>query len=177
MAQRIVPFIVPGLARGTWYVKQPYNSSNISFVFGQSNSIPVAADYDGDGKVNYAYFNPSTSEWAINGVSTSVYGQSGDIPVPGDYKGTGKNMRAVFRRKPADNNNEWYVYGDSPVIIGQNGDIPVPGDYNGDGKTDIAVYRPSTGDVIISGQSTLSTAYINVKPVNLPYHIRKFFFP
>ena len=159
----------------TFYVYQSYLSSNLSQVVGSSGDIPVPADYNGDGKVDYATFSPSTAVWTIPGISTSQFGVNGDIPVPGDYNGTGQNTRAVYRRS----NNGWYVYGSAgnPVTIGQTGDIPVPGDYNGDGKTDMAVYRPSTGSVIINGQTTIATGALNKKPVNLPYHIRKFFFP
>ncbi len=159
----------------TFYVRQIYNSSNTSQVCGAVGDIPVPVDYDGDGKVDYATFNPSTAVWTIPGISTSQYGVSGDIPVPGDYNGVGKNTRAVYR----PSNRGWYIYGSSnnPVIIGQSGDIPVPGDYNGDGKTDIAVYNKATGNIVINGQTTISTGVINGTPVNLPYHIRKFFFP
>lgn len=158
----------------TFYVHQSYLSSNISFVCGSAGDIPVPADYDGDGKVDFATFSPSTAIWSIPGISNSQYGVSGDVPVPGDYNGEGRNTRAVYRR----NTNTWHVYGNSTgVVIGQAGDIPVPGDYDGDGKTDIAVYRPSTGQIIINGQAALNTGVTHGKPVNLPYHIRKFFFP
>lgn len=158
----------------TFYVQQPYLSSNISFVCGSAGDIPVPMDYDGDGKVDFATFNPNTAIWSIPGISNFQYGVNDDIPVPGDYNGEGRNTRAVYRRST----HTWHVYGNpNSVTIGQNGDIPVPGDYNGDGKTDIAVYRPSTGELIISGQPTVATGVINGKPVNLPYHIRKFFFP
>jgi predicted MPP superfamily phosphohydrolase len=160
-------------SNNTFYVQQPYLSSNVSFACGNSGDIPVPADYDGDGKVDFATFNPTTAIWTIPGISNSQYGVNGDIPVPGDYNGDGRNTRAIYRRS----NNTWRVYGNPNVIsIGQAGDIPAPGDYNGDGKTDIAVYRPSTGQIIIDGQPTLSTGVTNAMPVNLPYHIRSFFY-
>jgi hypothetical protein len=146
-----------------------------SAAIGSPGDIPVPLDYDGDGKVDYATFNPTTAVWTIVGVSTGQYGVGNDIPVPGDYYGTGKNNRAVYR----PSNHSWYISGTTGPVstLGAAGDIPAPGDYNGDGKTDYAVYRPSTGQILIDGQTTISTGVINGKPLNLPYHIRKFFFP
>ncbi|TCC88570.1 hypothetical protein EZ428_18185 [Pedobacter frigiditerrae] len=162
-----------------FYVRQTYSSANTTYTNSGFGNIPVAADYDGDGKVNFATFNTGTAQWVIPGISSSVYGQSGDIPVPGDYNGTGRNTRAIFRKKTGTmTHNEWYVYGNAtPILIGTTSNlIPVPGDYNGDGKTDIAVYNPTDGKVTINGQATLLTGILNAKPLNLPYHIRKFFF-
>jgi len=51
------------------------------------------------------------------------------------------------------------------------------GDYNGDGITDPAVYRPSTKQVIVRNISTTTLTDYPTMIVNLPYHIRKFFFP
>lgn len=162
----------------TFYVRQTYLSANTSYTNASFGNIPVAMDYNGDGRIDFATFNSSTAQWLIPGISSSVYGQPGDIPVPGDYNGTGKNTRAVFRKKTGSmTKNEWYIYGNAtPVLIGDTGDIPVPGDYNGDGRTDVAVYNPGDGKITINGQTTINTGIVNEKPLNLPYHIRKFFF-
>lgn len=158
----------------TWYL----NSLGPNTVWGTTGDIPVPADYDGDGKTDLAVWRPSTGQWYVYGQTTATYGQSGDIPVPGDYDGTGITVRSVFRRS----NHSWYVAGHSAFNFTNyvTGDIPVPGDYDGDGKTDMALYRPSTGQWYLNNvlqATTIAGATTNYKPVNLPYSIRKFFFP
>lgn len=171
-----------------WIIKYSNSSSVVSQIYGSSADIPVPADYDGDGKVDIAVYVKNISKWLIMGSGTPItYGVSGDIPVPGDYinssgsaVGDGEVDIAVFRRS----NNGWYVRGraTNPVIIPgmgtpQTTDIPAPGDYNGDGKTDMAVYRTSTKTLYIEGGSMITLGATGDKLLNLPYHIRKFFFP
>jgi hypothetical protein len=135
--------------------------------WGLSTDIPVAGDYDGDGKFDPTYYRPSTGLWAIlksssnYTTSSSVsWGLSTDIPVPGDYDGDGKTDPAVYRA--ALSGAGWYFLKSSTnyassgaVTLGLNpGDIPVPGDYDGDHKTDPAVYSPSTGTWSFSKSST-----------------------
>ena len=53
----------------------------LTVVFGDSTSVPVPADYDGDGIADIATWTPSTQMWSVrNGFSVQV-GQPGDIPV------------------------------------------------------------------------------------------------
>jgi hypothetical protein len=127
---------------GRWYIR-----GMGMFPFGTSSGIPVPADYDGDGKVDKAVFEPSNSTWSIDGVGSFTYGTTGDIPVPADYNGDGKADIAVFR----PSNSTWYIHGVGPSLYGTVGDIPVVGDYNGDGKDDIAVFRPSNSTWYIRG--------------------------
>ncbi|HET9954792.1 MAG TPA: VCBS repeat-containing protein, partial [Polyangiaceae bacterium] len=117
-------------------------------------------DYDGDGRTDYAVFQPRNSgNWRVrsSGVSAAVtevqWGLPNDISVPADYDGDGLTDIAVFR--PGEGN--WYTrfsslryvlsptdyYNLTPVQWGLPGDTPVPGDYNGDGFVDRAVFRPS----------------------------------
>lgn len=96
-------------------------------------------DFAQDGKSDFGFWDASTGNWNINGLSTVNWGQSGDIPCPADYHGAGKTEYAVFR----PSNHKFYVEGQASLSWGLSGDIPVPADYNGDGKADYALYRPS----------------------------------
>jgi hypothetical protein len=93
----------------------------------------VSADYDGDGKANYAIRNGTT--WLMLNSSLSNMTPvtpsgdlSGDIPVPNDYDGDGKCDIAVWR----DSNGDWYIRnsGNSNALRqehwGASGDHPVP---------------------------------------------------
>ncbi len=74
--------------------------------------MPVAADYDGDGKADIAIWRGAESRWYVlrssdDVVQTVSWGTAslGDVPVPGDYDGNGKTDVAVWR--PTDGN--WYA--------------------------------------------------------------------
>ena len=123
--------------------------------FGAPGDVPVQADYDGDGKADFAVYRPATAEWFIFGSATGfrtlVFGAPagsglGDTPVPADFDGDGKADVAIYRKATG----EWFIFGSATgfrtVVFGAPaasglGDIPVPADYDGDGKADLAVRR------------------------------------
>jgi hypothetical protein len=80
-----------------------------------SGSVPLQADFTGDGKDDPAVFEPSTGTWRYISSNTGqevlkVYGQSpGDIPVPRDYDADGKTDFAIFR----PSNATWFILNSS----------------------------------------------------------------
>ena len=89
--------------------------------YGQANDIPVAGDFDGDGRSDATFFRPSSAVWYIRnstgltGVSAPTgqtliqYGATGDTPMSGDYDGDGVADPAVFR----PGNASWYILNSS----------------------------------------------------------------
>ena len=117
--------------------------------FGFAGTVPVSADYDGDGKDDLAVYDAPAGEWYIFrsalGFIQEQFGFSGTIPVVGDYDGDGKDDKALF----APASSTWYLFRSSlgflSTVYGYSGVVPVPGDYDGDGKTDLAVYNAPNG--------------------------------
>ena len=117
-----------------------------------------AADFDKDGKADFAVFEPSTTTW-ISDASNSDgrwtitrWGNSNDVLVPADYDGDGRTDFAVWR----PSNSTWYINqsGDGQALLVKWGmangvDVPVPADYDGDRLADIAVWRPTSGEWMI----------------------------
>ncbi|MDN3548804.1 FG-GAP-like repeat-containing protein [Mucilaginibacter aquaedulcis] len=161
-----------------WYIK-----GQTGYDYGEEGVIPVPGDYDGDGKVDAAYYKISTGMWNVKGlIINKHYGDTGYIPVPGDYNGDGKTDVAIF--DPAT--GIWHLdsantgINNVTVLTPASGDIPAPGDYFGDGKTHPAVYRPSKQTLYMYNDGNVTTMVYGGsgdKLLNLPYHIRKFFFP
>jgi uncharacterized protein YegP (UPF0339 family) len=137
-------------------------AGNWFFQWGLPGDVPIAGDFDGDGKSDISVYRPSTGEWFLR-LSTQNYGimvgnwyyqwgVPGDQPVGGDFDGDGKTDIAIYR----PSTGEWYLRlstqnyaiaaGNWLFTWGVPGDQPVAGDFDGDKKTDIAIYRPSTGE-------------------------------
>ena len=137
---------------------------NQGFGFGNAASIPVAADYFGDGKAAYAIFSPDGHGYMIlqaissanPGRSLSVdFGLLTDSPVVGDVDGDGKADFGVFGFDP----NLGYRYDfllsskgfdpRQPLIFSNYGygfgtpnATPVVGDFDGSGHAGFGVTSP-----------------------------------
>ena len=95
---------------GEWFTLDRQTGTSSVAQWGAAGDVPVAADYDGDGKNDHAVWRPSQGNWWIIASSTGAqsmhwWGLSGDVPVPADYDGDGRADLAVWR--PSD--DSWYV--------------------------------------------------------------------
>lgn len=116
---------------------------------------PVFADYDGDGKTDFTFFQQDSGQWVLfltgsfGSPQKMFLGNIGDLPVPCRLAG-GKNYEAGVWRPNA---GVWYLIevnenGEkNPKIVyeGSYSDSVFSGDYDGDGKSDLTVWRPDDG--------------------------------
>ena len=99
--------------RNVWYVLeslQGYNPARAKiFQWGKLGDIPVPADYDGDGKTDFAIWRSTENRWYIfesqsRNWKTFRFGLAGfDLLIPADYTGDGKADIAVFR------DGNWFI--------------------------------------------------------------------
>ncbi|MGB5015187.1 MAG: hypothetical protein WBO68_14295, partial [Pyrinomonadaceae bacterium] len=74
---------------GFWNVLRSEDLSYFAFPFGTTGDVPVAGDYDGDGKTDAGVFRPSNSTWFIQrstaGTLIQQFGATGDVPLPSAF--------------------------------------------------------------------------------------------
>jgi hypothetical protein len=134
---------------------------------GFSGDIPVAGDWDGDGKKIGIYRQGSwyldmngNSAWDGCNVDFCIEGfggSPGDVPIVGDWSGEGITQIGIFR------NGSWILDNGNGILEacgvdtclgpfgGTAGDVPVVGDWTGDGTSKIGIYRNGQWFLDING--------------------------
>jgi Tol biopolymer transport system component len=167
---------------GQWLLRNSNTAGNpnITLTFGgQPGDLPVAGDWNGDGRTDIAVFRNGTFVRAVLTAGGSCipcqlitiavpfdsvgFGQAGDLPVAGDWDGDGKDDLGVFR--PAEQGTfllrvpqpicpfcvpSRTILTTRTVILGTAGLLPVAGDWDGDGKDEVGLFDPATANFFVS---------------------------
>jgi len=165
----VVDLIVWRPTEGTWYWLtsgtgyDPTRAGSLQWGIASQGDIPILADFDGDGRQDFAVYRNSTGDWFWLTSSTNYTRSAfrtvqwgvpslGDIPMVGDFDGDGKQDLTVWR----GSTGEWFWLTSSTDYarsafrtvqwgIPSQGDRPLTGDFDGDGRSELFVYRPSIG--------------------------------
>ena len=156
-------------------IDSTYNAASANRVIATvlDNDVGIAtmgADFDGDGKTDYAIYRAGTAQYFVRkslDSSTEVvtWGDvaQADRPVPADYDGDGKSDYAVYRpgtaqflvRKSSTGIAEVVTWG-----IAGGGDRPAVADFDGDGRVDYAIYRSTSAAFIVKNSANNTTAVV-----------------
>ena len=119
--------------------------------FGLPGDVPVAGDWDGDGRDTIGIFRPNgglffldVNKPGYSGEGAFQFGLPGDLPVAGDWNGDGIDDVGVFR----PGSGQFFLdlgprgfNGEAPFSFGLPGDLPIAGDWDGNGRDEVGVFR------------------------------------
>jgi hypothetical protein len=152
---------------GQWLLRNANTTGAADFIVtfgGRPGDIPVAGDWDGDGRTDIAVFRDGQFVRALLKpldpclpcqpillpvpLDDIAFGEAGDLPLAGDWNGDGIDDLGVFRapklgtfllRVPLGQD----TFTTQTIPFGSAGTLPVAGDWNNDGKDEIGIYNPT----------------------------------
>jgi hypothetical protein len=164
---------------GSWHLSNRLGGITASdYLFlngppGNLTIIPVAGDWNGDGRDSVGWYNPSDGSWHLTNklgpITASDYlfvnGPAGDTTiraVAGDWNGDGRDSVGWYRPSDASwhlsNSLAQVPRSDYAFVYGHAGDVnigAVTGDWNADGRDSTGWYDPSDGSWHLSNQFVL----------------------
>lgn len=150
-------FDIGAFRNGLWSYIESSTGATRGFQWGQAGDIPLPADYDGDGKWDFAVIRLINNQyrWFIYQTSNGqlrniLFGNTGDSFFQGDVDADGKADPVIFRI--INGFNYIYTFRSSDGVIqqvqwGTSGDRIRYGDYDGDGKSDPVAIRDINGSL------------------------------
>jgi hypothetical protein len=141
-----------------------------------SNWIPLAGDWDGDGDDTIGIYNPDVSRFMLRNFNSSGspnygyrYGPAGEgwLPVLGDWDGDGDATPGVYdptRGLFLLANSHFASSFDIRMFFGppDAGWIPLVGDWDGDGDDTLGVYDPLSAEFRLRNTNTTGGYDINL---------------
>jgi hypothetical protein len=156
------------LSSDNFNVNQQDLFNNNGYGYGNATSVPVVADFDGNGKADFGLYNPAKIGATFTYIDPSTY-QSitqsiplslvspNAIPMAVQYDGDSKADLALYGSSATNANQYGYVvltaasgfnpsqaltFNNNGYGYGNSSSIPVTADFDGTGKDDFAVYTP-----------------------------------
>ncbi|QDU64884.1 hypothetical protein Pan216_57770 [Planctomycetes bacterium Pan216] len=123
------------------------------FTYGVERDIPLAGDWNGDGRHEIGVFRQGLFSLDTDGDGAYdaecdrvvAFGIPSDKPVTGDWDGDGIDDVGVYREGSfvldLNGNGRFDAESELSLRFGEPGDDPVIGDWDGDGKDDVGVFR------------------------------------
>jgi hypothetical protein len=157
---------------GTFFLNNKSGSgvADLAFTFGAGGLgyVPIAGDWDGDGKVTVGLYQPSTGVFYLKNANTPGLadvtftfgaGGLGFIPITGDWDGDGKDTVGLylpstgtfFLKNTNANGPADLVFGLGPT---GGGWTPVAGDWNGDDTDTVGIFNPATGQFFLKNTNS-----------------------
>jgi hypothetical protein len=148
--------------RGVWTIEQP-SGAPLRLALGEPGDVPVAADWEGDGRLEPGVYRPSANRWFIDrklsGKPDLVFSLPGmrpdDVPVAGAWEGRGAGP-GYYR--PAVYTWRFFrlvsaAVEELPLVhFGIPGSIALVGDWDGDGRATPGFFNPESGVAILTDQ-------------------------
>jgi hypothetical protein len=138
----------------------------------------AAADFDGDGKTDFAIYDQGAARFFIllsgGGALTPQFGNPAhaNVPVAGDFDGDGKADLSIYDQSASQ---YFILLSGGGARTPQFGNpahvnIPIGGDFDGDGKADFAIYDQTRSQflILLSGGGALTPQFGNPTHTNVP---------
>ncbi|VTT97802.1 ipt tig fg-gap repeat-containing protein : Integrins alpha chain protein OS=Chthoniobacter flavus Ellin428 GN=CfE428DRAFT_5229 PE=4 SV=1 [Gemmataceae bacterium] len=140
----------PNVAQNKFRLRNA-DGSQIGITFAGAGWIPIAGDWDGDGRDEVGAFNPNrtTNQFVLRNRDGSQIGitfaGAGWIPIAGDWDGDGRDEVGAFN--PNRTTNQFVLRNRDGSQIGITfagaGWIPIAGDWDGDGRDEVGAFNPN----------------------------------